>query len=64
MELVDDEDRCHYAGTPWEAEVITDLRDLETFKEAARTIGTVLLVRTFTILLGFLLRVLEYHEVE
>jgi hypothetical protein len=32
--------------TPWEAEIITDLRDLERFKEAAHTIGTMLLVRT------------------
>jgi hypothetical protein len=53
MELVNDEDRYLYTGTPWEAEVVTDHRDLETFKEAARTIGTMLLVRTFTIPLGF-----------
>jgi hypothetical protein len=39
---VDDQDRCLYAGTPWEAEVVTDCRDLETFKEAAHTIGSVL----------------------
>jgi hypothetical protein len=39
---VDDQDRCLYAGTPWEAEVVTDRRDLETFKEAAHTIGSVL----------------------
>jgi hypothetical protein len=64
MESVNDEDRCLYAGTLWEAEVVTDRRDLETFKEAARTIETVLLVRTFTIPLGFLLRVLEYRGVE
>jgi hypothetical protein len=45
MEAVDDEDRCLYAGTPWEAEVVTDRRDLEKFKEAVHTIiGTVLLV--------------------
>jgi hypothetical protein len=41
MESVNDEDRCLYTGTPWEVEVVTDRRDLETFKEAARTIGTV-----------------------
>jgi hypothetical protein len=64
MESVNDEDRCLYAGTPWKAEVVTDHRDLATFKEAARTIGTVLLVRTFSIPLGFLLRVLEYCGVE
>jgi hypothetical protein len=40
MESVNDEDRCLYAGTPWEEEVTTDRRDLETFKEAARTIGS------------------------
>jgi hypothetical protein len=45
MEAINDEDRCLYAGTPWEAEVVTDRRDLEKFKEAAHTIGTVLLVR-------------------
>jgi hypothetical protein len=38
IESVNDEDRCLYAGTLWEAEVITDRRDLETFKEAACTI--------------------------
>jgi hypothetical protein len=63
MELVNNEDRCLYAGTPWEAEVVTDRRDLETFKEATRTIRTVLLVRTFTAPLGFLLRVFECREV-
>jgi hypothetical protein len=45
MEAIDDEDWCLYAGTPWEADVITDRRDLEKFKEAMHTIGTVLLVR-------------------
>jgi hypothetical protein len=45
MKAVNDEDRCLYAGTPWEAEVITDHRDLEKFKEAAHAIGTMLLVR-------------------
>jgi hypothetical protein len=63
MELVNDEDRCLYAGTPWEAAVVTDHRDQETFKEAVRTIRTVLLVRTFTALLGFLLRVFGRCEV-
>jgi hypothetical protein len=46
MEAVNDEDRCLYAGTPWEAEVVTDRQDLDMFKEAAPTIGTVLLMRT------------------
>jgi hypothetical protein len=45
MEAVDDEDRCLYAGTPWEAEIVTNHRDLEKFKEAVHTMGTVLLVR-------------------
>jgi hypothetical protein len=44
-----------YAGTLWETEVVTDREDLERFKEAARTIGTVLLVRTFADFLWFLL---------
>jgi hypothetical protein len=57
MEAVNDEDQCLYAGTPWEAEVVTDRRDLETFREAARMIGTVLLVRTLAEFLKFLLRV-------
>jgi hypothetical protein len=63
MKSVNDEDRCLYAGTPWEAEVVTDRRDLETFREAARTIGTVLLVRTLADFLRFLLRVFECREV-
>jgi hypothetical protein len=63
MESVNDEDRCLYAGTPWEAEVVTDRRELETLKEAAHTIGIVLLVRTFTAPLWFLLRVFECREV-
>jgi hypothetical protein len=42
---VNDQDRCLYAGTPWEAEVVTDRHDLDTFKEAARMIESVLLVR-------------------
>jgi hypothetical protein len=61
---VDDEDRCLYAGTLWEAEVVTDRRDLETFKEAARTIASVLLVRTLVDLLRFLLPAFEFHEVQ
>jgi hypothetical protein len=47
LEAVNDEDRCLYAGTPWEAEVISDRKDLERFREAACTIGIVLLVMTF-----------------
>jgi hypothetical protein len=57
MEAVNDEDQCLYAGTPWEAEVVTDRRDLETFRETARMIRTVLLVRTLAEFLKFLLRV-------
>jgi hypothetical protein len=60
---VDDQDLCLYAGTPWEAEVVTDRRDLETFKEAARTIGSVLLVRALDDLLRFLLQVFECLKV-
>jgi hypothetical protein len=62
-ESVNDEDWCLYTGTPWEVKVVTDRHDLETFKEAVRMIGTVLLVRTFMALLGFLLRVFECREV-
>jgi hypothetical protein len=47
MEAVNNEDRCLYAGTPWEAEVVTDKEDLEKFRAVAQTIGTVMLVRTF-----------------
>jgi hypothetical protein len=43
----DDQHRCLYVGTPWEAEVIMDRRDMEEFKEASPTIGHVLSVRTF-----------------
>jgi hypothetical protein len=57
MESVNDEDWCLYAGSPWEVEVVTDRHDLETFKEATRTIRTMLLVRTFVDPLRFLLRV-------
>jgi hypothetical protein len=48
MEAVNDEDRCLYAGTPWEAEVVTDREELEKFRATAQTIRTVLLVRTFS----------------
>jgi hypothetical protein len=61
---VDDQDLCLYAGSPWEAEVVTDCRDLETFKEASHTIGSVLLVRSLDNLLRFLLRVFECREVK
>jgi hypothetical protein len=63
MEVVNDEDRCLYAGTPWEAEVITDREDLERFNKAAHTIKNVMLVRTLVELLWFLLELLEYREV-
>jgi hypothetical protein len=63
MEAVNDEERCLYAGTPWEAEVVTNRENLEMLKEVAHTIGTVLLVRTLTELLWFLLELLEYREV-
>jgi hypothetical protein len=55
MESVNDKDQCLYTDTPWEAEVVTDRRELETFKEVVRMIGTVLLVRTFADPLRFLL---------
>jgi hypothetical protein len=63
MESVNDEDRCLYAGTPWEAEVVTDRRDQETFKEVVHMIGTVLLVRTLVDFLRFLCWLFECHEV-
>jgi hypothetical protein len=63
MEVANNEDRCLYAGTPWEAEVVTDRRDLEKFKEVAHTIGTMLLVRVLTRFFWFLLWLLECHEV-
>jgi hypothetical protein len=63
MEAVNDEDRCLYAGTPWEAEVVTDCCDLEKFKEVAHTIGTVLLVRVLARFLWFLLQLHECREV-
>jgi hypothetical protein len=55
MEAGNDEDWYLYTGTPWEAEVVTDRCDLETFKEVAHTIRTVLLVRTLAKFLWFLL---------
>jgi hypothetical protein len=63
MEVVNDEDWCLYTGTPWEAEVVTDRRDLEKFKVAVHTIDTVLLVRILAKFLLFLLRLLECHQV-
>jgi hypothetical protein len=56
---VDDQDRCLYVSTQWEVEVVTDRRDLDDFKEAARTIGHYLLVRALVDLLRFLLQVFE-----
>jgi hypothetical protein len=41
----DDQHRCLYVGTPWEAEVVADRLDVEEFKEVSRTIGRVLSVR-------------------
>jgi hypothetical protein len=61
---VDDQDRCLYVGTPWEAKVVTDRGDLEAFKEAPRTIRSVLLVRALSDLHRFLLRVFGSHEVQ
>jgi hypothetical protein len=63
MEAVNNEDRCLYASTPWEAEDVTDRRDLERPKEAVHTIGTVLLVNILAKFPWFLLRLLECHEV-
>jgi hypothetical protein len=50
----DDQDWCLYVGTPWEAQVIADRRDLEEFKEASRTIGRVMSVRALVDPFGFL----------
>jgi hypothetical protein len=61
---VDDQDRCLYAGTPWEVEVVTDRRDLETFKESTHTIGSVLLGRALVDLLTFLFQVFGCREVQ
>jgi hypothetical protein len=47
--------RCLYVGTPWEAEVIADRRDVEEFKEASRATGRVLSVRALVELFDFLL---------
>jgi hypothetical protein len=44
----DDLHRCLYVGTPWEAEVVADRRDVEEFKEASRTIRRVLSVRVLS----------------
>jgi hypothetical protein len=63
MEAVHDEDRCLYVVTPWETEVVTDRCDLEKFKEAAHTIGIVLLVRVLAKFLWFLLWLLKCREV-
>jgi hypothetical protein len=41
----DDQHRCLYVGTPWEAEFVANRRDVEDFKEASHTIGRVLSVR-------------------
>jgi hypothetical protein len=49
--------------TLWEAEVVTNRRDLKKFKEVAHTIGTMLLVRVLAKFLWFLLRLLECCEV-
>jgi hypothetical protein len=40
----DNQHRCLYVGTPSEAEVVTDRRGVEEFKEASRTIERVLSV--------------------
>jgi hypothetical protein len=63
IEAVNDEYHCMYVGTPWEAEVVTDHRDPEKFKEVAHTIGTVLLVRVLAKFFSFLFRLLKIHEV-
>jgi hypothetical protein len=59
----DDQHRCLYVGTPWEAEVVTNRCDLDEFKEALQTIGRMLSVRTLIDLLRFQLRVFECREV-
>jgi hypothetical protein len=59
----DDQHRCLYIGTPWEAEVVDDRRDLDEFKEASCVIGCVLLVEGLVDLLKFLLLVFECREV-
>jgi hypothetical protein len=52
-----------YVGTPWEAKVVADRRDLDEFNEASRTIGRVLSVRALVDLLRFILWVCECREV-
>jgi hypothetical protein len=59
----DDQHRCLYVSTPWEAEVVADRYDLDEFKDASHTIGRVLSVRALVDLLGILLRELECREV-
>jgi hypothetical protein len=60
---VDDQDRCLYAGTPWQTEVVTKRQDLDTLKEVAHTTRSLLLVRAIANLLRFLLCVLESRKV-
>jgi hypothetical protein len=43
----DDQHRCLYVGTPWEAEVVANRRDAGEFKEASCMIGRVRSVRAF-----------------
>jgi hypothetical protein len=50
----DDQHQCLYVGTPWEAEVVADRRNVEEFKEALRTIGRMLSVRALVDPFGFL----------
>jgi hypothetical protein len=47
--------RCLYVGTPREAEVIANPRDVEEFKEASRMTGRVLSVRALVERFDFLL---------
>jgi hypothetical protein len=42
----DDGDRCLYVGTLWEEDVTADRRDIDDFKEASRTIGHTITVKT------------------
>jgi hypothetical protein len=41
----DDQHRCLYVGTPWEAEFVAGRRDVEDFREASRTTARVLSIR-------------------
>jgi hypothetical protein len=50
----DDQHRHLYVGTPWEAEVVANRRDVEEFKEASPTIGRVLSGRALANLFEFL----------